>query len=115
MVEDTPVTTRVLEYRIRDRAGRLNLIAACLSDILSDGISMVYSFFDPDYAARSLGRNMILDHIAIAQESHLPYVYLGYWVKDSPKMDYKSGFCAVEYFDGTTWVKRERLTQYNQE
>lgn len=111
MIEDTPVATRVLEYTLRDSAGRQRLIATCLSDILSDGLSMVYSFFDPEYALRSLGRYMILDHIKKAREFDLDYVYLGYWVKNSPKMTYKSDFSAIEYFNGSAWVSDKVFKQ----
>lgn len=109
MVEETSVKTRVIEYNREDEKGRQPLIASCLSDFVADGISMVYSFFDPSQAERSLGKYMILDHIAIAQQLELPYVYLGYWVKGSPKMDYKSRFSALEYFNGSKWVDREEL------
>src|SRR4030095_17268041 len=87
--------TRIVEYRRRgpdssvSGRGRGQLLAVALSDVLSDGLSMVYSFFDPDEGARSLGTFMILDHIERARRMGLPYVYLGYWVRGSRKMDYK--------------------------
>ena len=113
MVEDTHVETRVIEYRrrgpdsgIRGR-GRGPLIAVALTDVLSDGLSMVYSFFDPDMADRSLGTFMILDHIERARKAGLPYVYLGYWVKGSPKMGYKIRFAPQEHLTGTGWLRVE--------
>jgi leucyl-tRNA---protein transferase len=103
MVDETPVNTMVVEYveRDEDEAGRL--AAACLSDILGDGLSMVYSFFEPALSDRSLGAYMILDHIAMAQEMGLAYVYLGYWVCGSRKMDYKTSYRPFELCDGATW------------
>ena len=71
---------------------------------LSDGISMVYSFYDPALTEMSLGTYVILDHVAIAREAGLPYVYLGYWVPGSRKMGYKAGFSALEIYKGGEWV-----------
>lgn len=112
MIEETPVRTRVVEYRRapdRDRGetGPDVLVAACLTDVLSDGLSMVYSFFDPDEPKRSLGAWMILDHVEIARQAGLPYVYLGYWVPGSPKMDYKARFRPFEVYQGDRWVRVE--------
>lgn len=87
MVEETPIRTRLVEYRDTDSK---DLAAVCLTDILQDGLSMVYSFYDPDLIKQSLGTWMILDHIEIARDLGLPYVYLGYWVPGSDKMGYKA-------------------------
>lgn len=103
MIEETTVRTRVIEYHDPDAPEDQSLIAACLSDVMSDGLSMVYSFFHPDHAHRSLGFHMILDHIEIAREAGLPYLYLGYWVPGSRKMDYKARFTPFEYFRGGAW------------
>ncbi len=104
MVDETPINSTVVEYALEDRkTGTQRLIAACLSDILADGLSMVYSFFDPDEAERSLGAYMILDHIQLAGEMGLSHVYLGYWVAGSPKMDYKIGYRPFELCDGAKW------------
>ncbi|MCQ8185690.1 arginyltransferase [Parvularcula maris] len=100
MVEQTPVDTFILEYR--DEGGRL--IACALSDRLEDGLSMVYSFFEPEEEKRSLGTFMIADHVRFARELGLPYVYLGYWVKGSPKMDYKAKFQPLEVLSREGWV-----------
>lgn len=112
MVEETPIPTRVIEYRrpaTSDDAPESAsddgsvLVAACLTDILDDGLSLVYSFYDPDEDRRSLGTYMILDHIRIAHAAGLPFVYLGYWVPGSRKMDYKVRFDAVEIYKGGVW------------
>ena len=78
-----------------------------LTDVLADGLSMVYSFFEPDEAARSLGTFMVLDHIARAQRMGLAYVYLGYWVRGSRKMDYKSRFLPQERLTPDGWARVE--------
>jgi leucyl-tRNA---protein transferase len=114
MIEDSHVETRLLEYRRRgpDTAingrGQGEVLAVCLTDVLSDGLSMVYSFFDPRQAGRSLGTYMILDHIARARSLGLPYLYLGYWVDGSPKMDYKARFLPQERLHPQGWVRVER-------
>ena len=98
MVEDTPVHSEVIEYRqlTSDPSTSGELIAVALTDRLPDGISMVYSFFDPKFSKRSLGRFMILDQIRRAKRLGLPYLYLGYWVKNSPKMAYKADYQPIE-------------------
>ena len=109
MVEDSHIETRVVEYRRRvsDGAGRQagDLIAVALTDVLSDGLSMVYSFFEPDEAARSLGTFMVLDHITRARQMGLSYIYLGYWVRGSRKMDYKSRFLPQERLTPDGWAR----------
>ena len=102
MIEESPVRSRVVEYYRRGNNGR-HLAAVCLTDILSDGVSMVYSFFDPAFARDSLGSYVILDHVALAAEQRLPYVYLGYWVPGSAKMDYKARFQPLEIFAEGRW------------
>ena len=106
MVDASPVHTAVFEYR-----NRLNgkpgddgvLQAAALTDVLRDGLSMVYSFYRPELADRSVGSFMVLDHVRLALELGLPYVYLGYWVRGSEKMGYKADFTPLEVFDGESW------------
>lgn len=108
MIEDTAVRTHLIEYRrasLDDGPGQL--VGVCLTDLLSDGLSMVYSFFDPALEARSLGRFAILDHVRQAAAVNLPFVYLGYWVQGSPKMDYKANFRPMEALTRRGW---ERLT-----
>ncbi|MGB3146622.1 MAG: arginyltransferase [Paracoccaceae bacterium] len=105
MIEETPVKSRVVEYwapAAPDERQR-HLTAVCLTDVLDDGVSLVYSFYDPDRAGDSLGTYVILDHIELARRSNLPYVYLGYWVPGSRKMDYKANFSAVEIYKGGEW------------
>ncbi|KEP69236.1 arginyltransferase [Thioclava sp. BHET1] len=106
MIEETPVKSRVIEYReSADTPGSMRaLIATCLTDVLDDGLSMVYSFYEPDRIKDSLGTYLILDHIEIARRVGLPYVYLGYWVPGSRKMGYKANFAALEIFKGGQWI-----------
>ena len=114
MVDETPINSTLVEYALEDReAGTQRLIAACLSDILGDGLSMVYSFFEPAEADRSLGAYMILDHIKLAAEMGLPHVYLGYWVPGSPKMDYKVDYRPFELCDGATWRRFADRGEYH--
>ena len=104
MIEETPVKTRVIEYRDgRVDSGPRPLTAVCLTDVLDDGVSMVYSFYEPDQIDLSLGTHLILDHVAIAKRAGLPYVYLGYWVPGSRKMGYKAKFSALEIFKAGRW------------
>ncbi|PCD77295.1 arginyltransferase [Pseudothioclava arenosa] len=106
MIEETPIRTRVVEYRETDATpdSMRALVGVCLTDVLDDGLSMVYSFFDPDRDKHSMGSYMILDHVEIARGMGLPYVYLGYWVPGSRKMGYKANFSALEIFKGGEWV-----------
>ncbi len=105
MVEETPIRSRLIEYTDPATTGDGfgGLKAVCLTDVLDDGLSMVYSFFDPARDRDSLGTYIILDHVAIALELGLPFVYLGYWVPGSPKMGYKSRFSALEIYRGGSW------------
>ncbi len=111
MVGDSHVDTMVIEYRFRGPdsgftgRGEGPLIATALTDVLADGLSMVYSFYDPDYSDRSLGTMMILDHIQRARRMGLPYVYLGYWVEGSRKMDYKRRFRPQEHLGAKGWTR----------
>ncbi|WP_420859236.1 arginyltransferase [Marivivens marinus] len=103
MVEETPIRSRLIEYSDPNAPRRDDLTAVCLTDILDDGLSMVYSFFDPEKDKDSLGTFVILDHVQIAHDLGLPYVYLGYWVPGSPKMGYKANFSALEVFQRGEW------------
>ena len=111
MIEDSQVDTRVVEYRKRgpdsaftdDRSGEL--MAVALTDVMSDGLSMVYSYFETEAQERSLGTYMILDHIEKARRMGLPYLYLGYWVKGSRKMDYKIRFQPQEHLTPKGWER----------
>lgn len=103
MIEETPVRTRVFEYRDPPGDGQAPLAAVCLTDVLDDGLSLVYSFYDPQRGPDSLGTWMVLDHIEMARAAGLPYVYLGYWVPGSRKMAYKAAFDALEIHKGGVW------------
>jgi leucyl-tRNA---protein transferase len=103
MVDDSFVESRLVEYRRIGDGGETCLIASCLVDVLEDGLSMIYSFYDQSLADRSLGTFMILDHIEQARRLGLPYLYLGYWVKGSRKMDYKSAFLPQERLSPEGW------------
>ena len=123
MVEETPVRTRLIEYtdpaakrpqrRVDAQPDRAGLRAVCLTDILDDGLSMVYSFFDPDFDRDSLGTHVILDHISIARELKLPYVYLGYWVPGSQKMGYKAKFGPIEIYRDSQWQRLDDPDSYD--
>ena len=114
MIEETNVESRLIEYYAK-KNGELELISFSLVDILDDGISMVYSVFNPDFKEKSLGTYMILDHNALALEMGLHYVYLGYWVKGSTKMDYKKRFSPLEVFTNDKWisVSKSKITNIN--
>ncbi len=110
MVDESFVDTRLIEYRLPPEVSlagadyrRGPLAAAALSDVLEDGLSMIYSFYDPSAAARSLGTYMILEHLLRAEDLGLPYVYLGYWVHGSRKMDYKARFLPQERLTANGW------------
>nr|Q07M86.1 RecName: Full=Aspartate/glutamate leucyltransferase [Rhodopseudomonas palustris BisA53] len=110
MVEDSHVKTRLIEYRRRKlepgSTGRgEELLAVALTDVLNDGLSMVYSFFEPAEDRRSLGTFMILDHIARARRLGLPYVYLGYWIDGSQKMDYKGRYLPQQRLAPSGWER----------
>lgn len=100
MVEETPVETRVIEFRDQDGT----LIAVMLADHMADSYSAVYSFFDPDAHKRSLGTFMILWLIEQATAERLPHVYLGYWIEDSRKMAYKTRFRPLERLGPDGWT-----------
>jgi arginyl-tRNA--protein-N-Asp/Glu arginylyltransferase len=108
MIEDSVVETFVSEYRLKPDPlgdGSAPLIAVCLCDRLSDGISMVYSFYEPSMMSRSLGTYMILEHVEYARALGLPFVYLGYWIEGSRKMRYKSRFHPQEHLTAKGWVR----------
>lgn len=99
LIEETSVATELVDYR--DSDGKL--LASALIDQLSDGPSMVYSFFNPNLANRSLGIFMIIDHINRAKSSKLAYLYLGFWIQKSQKMNYKNRFTPLQILQGNNW------------
>jgi len=104
MVEDTTVRTHLVEYRAPSENGGPGALCACaLVDTLADGLSLVYSFFDPAFARQSPGSFMILDHLNQASAQKLPHLYLGYWVRGARKMDYKARFSPLEILDPAGW------------
>ncbi len=104
MVEDTAVRTHIIEYRERANGRTAGELVACaLVDVMNDGLSLVYSFYDPNQRRRSLGSFVILDHVIQACLTNLPYVYLGYWVRGSEKMDYKVRFSPIELLKPEGW------------
>ena len=110
MIEETPIRSRVIEYS--DTVDG-KLIGVCLTDVLEDGLSMVYSFYTADRPQNSLGTHIILDHIDIAREAGLEYVYLGYWVPGSQKMNYKSRFSGLEVYMGGEWQSMTNSENYS--
>ncbi|HEY1504146.1 MAG TPA: arginyltransferase [Stellaceae bacterium] len=99
MIEDSPVATKMIELRAADGA----LYGAGLYDPLDDGLSAVYSFFDPEHGKRSLGTLLVLALIDEARRRKLAYVYLGYWIEGSAKMSYKSRFRPLEALGARSW------------
>ena len=103
MVEDTPVTSRTVEFRDGDGA----LVAVMLMDRMEASLSAVYSFFDDGMARRSLGTFMILWMVECASTLALPYVYLGFWIDASDKMAYKARFQPLEALSDDGWTVRQ--------
>ena len=117
MVEQSPVNSFVIEYREPAENGRRGrLVGACLTDQQADGLSMIYSFFDADDVTRpGLGTYIILDHILRARQAGLPYVYLGYWVRGSKRMAYKTRFRPIEALGPTGWAPLSEEAMAEQE
>jgi arginine-tRNA-protein transferase len=107
MVEHTPVDSWVVEYREPTTDGSQGrLVGACLTDRQGDGLSMIYSFYEPGQGRREgLGNYIILDHIRRAAAEGLPYVYLGYWVQGSPRMQYKVRYRPLERLGREGWAR----------
>jgi arginine-tRNA-protein transferase len=105
MIEESNIQSKIIEYRKPNSDGTTELIAVSLSDCTPGGLSMVYSFFSIADSNRSLGKFMVLDHILEAKKDNISYVYLGYWVKGSNKMKYKSDYKPVEVFYQNEWVE----------
>jgi arginine-tRNA-protein transferase len=103
MVEETAVHTHIVEYRYTAGSDKGELAGAALVDVLGDGLSMVYSFFDPREGRRSLGIYTILDHLQQARAAGFAHLYLGYWIPNSEKMDYKAQFQPLELLLSGEW------------
>ncbi|CAN1722104.1 Aspartate/glutamate leucyltransferase [Hyphomicrobium sp. 1Nfss2.1] len=112
MVEDSVINTFVTEYREKPEnpldsdPDSWPLKAVALCDLLSDGISMVYSFYDPAAEQLSLGTSMILEHVEYTKTLGLPYLYLGYWINGSRKMNYKMRYQPQEHLGPNGWVRK---------
>jgi arginine-tRNA-protein transferase len=104
MIEDTPIDTFVIEFRDQQD----QLVGACLTDRLNDGLSAVYSFFAPELARQSLGNHAIMWLIERTRQLGLPYVYLGYWVAESRKMAYKTRFQPSEIMTEGQWHRTDQ-------
>jgi leucyl-tRNA---protein transferase len=111
MIQDSSVDSHLTEYRmpVQDGGdGPGQLVATVLCDRLSDGVSLVYSFYEPEMPQRGLGSYIIMEQVAFARSRGLPYVYLGYWISGSQKMAYKSRFTPQEHLTSAGWVRRSR-------
>ena len=105
MISNSPIETMLISYNDAEN----NLVGAILSDLQSDGLSAVYSFFTPDLTTRSLGTFMVLDLLSIAKGSALDWLYLGYFVEGSEKMEYKARFRPAEIFKDGKWQSVNKL------
>lgn len=99
--------TALLEFRINEQ-----LVAVAVTDFINDGASAFYTFFDPDYAKRSLGTYAILQQIEMTKNNHRPYLYLGYWIKDCQKMVYKQNFSGLEAFTEQRWLPFSKIKTF---
>lgn len=90
--------TQFLEFRLKGK-----LVALAVTDVVADGLSAVYSFFDPAMVKNGLGTYCVLKQIDYAKQSGLDYIYLGYWIKDHPKMHYKAGYRPLQIYRDESW------------
>ena len=98
------INTRLVEFR--DPGGKLRMVS--IIDILNDGLSSVYTFFDPTVVAASYGTFNILWQIEQCRLLKLPYLYLGYWITQSPKMAYKASFRPIEQLHNGQWSPMDK-------
>ena len=99
MVKNTGIETKIIEYRLDNV-----LVSSCITDFLDNALSMVYSFYSELFLKNSLGKYIILDHFRLAKDFDMDYVYLGYWVEGSSKMDYKNSFNSSEVLIDNKWT-----------
>lgn len=90
--------TQFIEYRLNKV-----LIGVAVTDLVEDGLSALYTFYDPDHANKSIGHFSVLQQIKLAQERHLNYLYLGYWIENCQKMAYKKRYKPLEVFIDEHW------------
>lgn len=108
MVEHTTIDTVLIEYYdLRNN----HLCGWVITDLTPHGPSMVYSVFDPAYTRYSLGTYAILNHINLSHELGMPYLFLGYWIKDCQKMTYKTNFMPYELHINTEWVRFDKFNK----
>ena len=96
---------RFMELRERSVEGKGpgRLLSVAITDVVENALSAVYTFFDPEFPERGLGTLSLLRQIAWAQRDDRAHLYLGYWIRESPKMAYKSRFLPIEGFVGGVW------------
>ncbi len=99
MFNPTGISTKIYEYYYQDE-----LVGCVISDFLADALSMVYSFYANSFLKNSFGKYLIIDHFRLAKEISKSYVYLGYWVEGSNKMDYKNNFNSSEVLIDNEWI-----------
>ena len=115
MVESSAINTwLIIYYAEKRRDNNSKPVAVCITDVLDDGLSMLYSYFDPAFSKSSLGTYMVLDNVEIAKKSNanLKYLYLGYWIPTSKKMDYKSRFSPLEVLRNGQWIELKHPKSY---
>ena len=101
MIESSPINTQLCEFRNKEK----KLIGLMLFDHQNDGLSAVYSFYDIKFGKSGLGNFMILELIELAKKLTLNYVYLGYYIKNAPRMNYKLKFKEGELYSDGKWNK----------
>lgn len=104
-VYDSPIESKIFDFFSMEN----KLIGTILLDLVNNGLSAVYSFYDPDFRDNSLGKYMILKTIKEVERLKLNYLYLGFWIKESQKMNYKIDFNNLELFKNGKWEKKELI------